>query len=62
MFAQILPGGGNIFFPFAWQAEVHLDKVAQIKAGLFMLHPVIRQDHQGIAFWYRVGKGFLIRE
>jgi len=36
--------------------------VAQVKTRLGTLHPVIRQNHQWIAFGDRIRKGFLIRE
>lgn len=47
-------------FPFRWQRKVHFHKVLQIEARLGALHPIIRQNHQRIAFRHGVSKGLLI--
>ncbi len=36
--------------------------MTQVEARLIALHPVVREDHVRIAFWHRIGKGFLIGE
>ena len=60
MLTQGLPFGRHIGVIFFRQREVQLDEVAQVKAGLVFLHPVIGKDHQRIAVRDRVGEGFLI--
>ncbi len=62
MLAQRLPGRRNVLLVLSRQGKVHLDKVAQIEARLVTLHPVVGQDHVGIAFRYGIGEGFLIGE
>ena len=62
MFTQTLSCGGNILFARFGQGEVHIHKMTQIEAGLISLHTVIGQDHQRIAFGYRIGKGLLVGE
>ncbi|MNS24174.1 hypothetical protein D3C72_560090 [compost metagenome] len=62
MLAQALSGRRNVFFAFSRKGKIHLDEMAQVKSALQMLHTVIRQNHQGIAFRHRVGEGFLIGE
>ena len=44
VFAQALALRGNVFLTFLRQDKVHLHEVAQVKTGLGMLHPVIRED------------------
>lgn len=60
MLTQGLPFRRHIGVIFFRQREVQLDEVAQVKAGLVFLHPVISKDHQRIAVRDRVGEGFLI--